>query len=217
VARAPWRIARADLSGTRRKAGIIRQGYAASPRPDVQRGVGDSGLILCRANADCSIGFDRGVAVAFWRYHTYAEDVLALEAAVLRAHQACGHRIGLIQIVSATAIVPDQHARAALAGFLRRSNRIVARSALVHEAQGFRAAMIRSIVTGITALSNPGFPHRVYGSLPDALDELCRPGSDLAASDVRDLVAKLRVASPTEPPAGARRNERREGEQRAER
>lgn len=206
-------------SGLERVAMRVSSGGVIQVRraQDVIWGVYDGAFESCRINADCNIGFAAGLAVAFWRHHTCCDDVLALEAATIGAHEGCGRRVALIQVVSATAIVPDEPARAALAAFLRRSGRIVARSAIVHEAQGFRAAMIRSIVTGIAALSNPGFPHRVYGCVPDATDWLCQPGDPLAAPRAREVVERVRLAHSAEPPARGRRNAPVRGELHLER
>lgn len=151
---------------------------------------------IVRTNSDCAIGFTSGVAVAFWRLHTKAADVAELERAASQAHQTSGKPISLIQIVPTSAIAPDSHARAALAKMLTNLQGRVSRSAIVHEGEGFRAAMIRSIVTGVVALSNPGFPHRVFSTLAEAVTWVTQVDR-LEAAKVNLAVAKVRAAVPS--------------------
>jgi hypothetical protein len=152
-------------------------------------------VTLCQKNADCVIGYGAGLAVAVWRYHTNAEDVPELATAARRAHAASGHPVGLVQIVPATAITPDGPARAALARMLRELGGVVASSAIVHEADGFRAAMIRSIVTGLTTLSNPGYPHRVFAKLTDAAVWMSQGNGHIHAEDIALIVRQLRAGA----------------------
>jgi hypothetical protein len=153
-------------------------------------------VTICRANSDYVVGFSRGVAIAFWRFHTKAEYVSELEATALRAHKACGERIALMQVVAGSAITPDGRARGALAQMLRSLNGIVSHSAIVHEAEGFRAAMIRSIVTGVAALSNPGFPHRVFAEVPEAAGWMSEGNERLNIVHIVSSVDRLRRQIP---------------------
>lgn len=154
-------------------------------------------LTVVRSNADCIIGAAEGVAVAVWVQHTLVEDVAALGDAARRAVRGPRQPVKLVQIVSATAITPDGAARAALARMLRGLQGTVSHSAIVHEAEGFRAAMVRSIVTGIAALSNPGFPHRVFARLLEATAWMCDDGAALGprtfeAQHIEAVVERLR-------------------------
>jgi hypothetical protein len=67
------------------------------------------------------------------------------------------------------------------------------------QADGFRATTIRSIVTGVAALSNPGFPHRVFAKLPDATHWMCEdsvPGArPLEARQIEALVQHARASA----------------------
>jgi hypothetical protein len=133
-----------------------------------------------------------------WRYHTSADDVRELEAAARRAHEASGRAVGLIQIVPSTAVSPDSHVRKELARMLRDLNGVVSHSAIVHEAEGFRAAMVRSIVTGVAALSNPGFPHRVFTKVPEAAAWMAESDPQMSPFVIAATVAQVRaMVSPT--------------------
>jgi hypothetical protein len=153
-------------------------------------------VTVCRGNPDYVVGYARGVAIAFWRYNTNAEYVAELEATAVRAHKAFGERIGLIQVVAGSAITPDGRARGALAQMLKSLNGIVSHSAIVHEAEGFRAAMIRSIVTGVAALSNPGFPHRVFAEVPEAAGWMSQCNDRLNIVRIVSGVDRIRGAIP---------------------
>jgi hypothetical protein len=155
-------------------------------------------IIICRSSSDAVVAFAESLAVALWRYHTSAEDVRELEAAARRAHEAGAGPVGLIQIVPSTAVSPDSYVRKELARMLRDLNGIVSHSAIVHEAVGFRAAMVRSIVTGVAALSNPGFPHRVFTKLPEAAAWMANDDPRLSPFLIASTVAKVRaVVAPT--------------------
>jgi hypothetical protein len=157
-------------------------------------------LTICRSNADCVIGVADGIAVALWVYATKPADVTALTDAARSARSASGATVKLVQIVPETALTPDGRARDALAHMLRGLKGIVSHSAIVHEAEGFRAALIRSIVTGVVSLSNPGFPHRVFAKLPEAAAWLCTPNTALDpqrgdAQQIEMIVDRIRMGT----------------------
>ncbi|MEO8180754.1 MAG: hypothetical protein ABI895_18120 [Deltaproteobacteria bacterium] len=151
-------------------------------------------VTVCRSNSDYVVGFTNGLAIAFWRHETLAEYVGELQATAVRARKACGQPIALIQVVPPGSITPDGRARAALVQMLRELKNVVSYSAIVHEAEGFRAAMIRSIVTGVAALSNPGFPHRVFAKLPEAAGWIGENHALLSPELISSAVAKVRAA-----------------------
>lgn len=138
--------------------------------------------------------YSKGLAVAFWRFHTHAEEVQALEAAVRAAFEITKEPVGLIQVAPSTASTPDSRARSALGSMLRQLNGFVSHSAIVHEAEGFRAALIRSIVTGIVSISNPGFPHRVFASVADAAAWMSQSSKLLKSVPITTIVARVRAA-----------------------
>ena len=163
-------------------------------------------VIICQVNPDCVIGFVPGLAVALWRHHTHPESVQQLEVAARQAYKASKQPIGLVQIAPGTALAPDARARTALVRMLQALNGTVGCSALVHEAEGFRAALIRSIVTGLAALSNPGYPHRVFTTVGEAAAWMGNHQQGLIPARVRRVVAEVReAASPTKFAGSAQR------------
>lgn len=153
-------------------------------------------VALCENDEDHVVGFGEGLAVVLWRLRTDAGVVPGVEAAARRAHADARHQVGLIQVVAPAAIAPDGAARAALVRALRQLDGVVSHSAIVHEAEGFRAAMIRSIVTGIATLSNPGYPHRVFATVLEAADWMSRGNERLNAQRIASVVARVRAVLP---------------------
>lgn len=60
--------------------------------------------------------------------------------------------------------MPTPQARTELANFLADSGMNIHYSALVYEGSGFRAAAVRSVVTGLSMIASQAFPHKVFAS-----------------------------------------------------
>lgn len=150
---------------------------------------------ITRVNSDCVLGFGAGVAIALWRYETTGADVLELQKTAERAHAAAGQPIALIQVVAASAIPPDAQVRTALGRMLASLLGRVSHSAIVHETEGFRAAMIRSIVTGLVALSNPGFPHRVFSTVEESVSWMTSGNANLQRAKLLLAIESVRAAA----------------------
>jgi hypothetical protein len=151
-------------------------------------------VTLCRSNTDCVIGAGRGVVVAFWRHDTHVEDVEELARAVRSAQRGAKEPVRLVQVVPQSAVTPDGRVRAALARMLRGLRGVVSHSVVLYEGEGFRAAMIRSIATSVLSLSSPGFPHRVFGKLPEAAAWMSDGGTAPSARHIEDVVERVRTA-----------------------
>lgn len=124
---------------------------------------------ISEATEDVTIATRGNWAIAVWLQTTRSSHVAEVRAAVRRARETAGPDVVLLQLVAPQASMPDSSVRKALVEMLRSFEGIVTRSALVHVGSGFRASMIRSIVTGLNALSQQRFPHRVFSSLPEAV------------------------------------------------
>ncbi|WP_437562178.1 hypothetical protein [Sorangium sp. So ce542] len=103
----------------------------------------------------------RQIFCAIWRRETTAD-------AVRRVHHACvefakqyPRGIGLLTVVEGEASLPPAGARKALASFLAQASSVIRCSAVVFEGSGFRAAAVRSVVTGLSLLARQRFPHKV--------------------------------------------------------
>jgi hypothetical protein len=103
-----------------------------------------------------------------WRRDTTLAGAQALDRECARFATKHPRGIGLLTIVSATAPMPASPVRQAMADFLTRGSTFIKCSVVLMEGTGFRAAAVRSVVTGLTMLAKQAYPHRVC-SVPDAV------------------------------------------------
>ncbi len=96
----------------------------------------------------------------------------------------------LLTVVEEQAPMPTSDARDALGQLLKSGTGRTRRSAVVYEGNGFRAATVRSVVTGITVLSRPPFPHKIFATVADAVGFLAEPG--LPAPKLAQIVEDVR-------------------------
>jgi hypothetical protein len=153
---------------------------------------------VARRSCDHAVGLHGPFLVVVWRRRTIAGEVAQLALLLDELANQYPQGVHLMQVVEESAIVPDAAARAALAKLLQDATGKVAFSSVTHEGGGFRASLIRSIVTGLLLLSKPTFPHLVFESTERALGEHAAnlsidPGDALMAGIV-ETVAELRAA-----------------------
>lgn len=140
------------------------------------------------------VGTWRNVLVAVWRTETRAAAVERVSQ-VLGARAATHRDVALLQVVEAGATAPDVDARRAISGMLKRHASVIRCSAVVYEGDGFRAATLRAVVTGISLLSRPSYPHVVFGSTIAAINWTARHFSHdgpVWAEQARNAVGELR-------------------------
>jgi len=141
------------------------------------------------------VGVWRNLLVAVWRTETRAPAVERVSQ-VLGRLAAKHPDVALLQVVEAGATAPDAAARRALSGMLKEHARVIRCSAVVYEGDGFRAATLRAVVTGIALLSHPPYPHVVFGSTIAAINWTARHFSHdgpVWAEQVRNAVGELRT------------------------
>lgn len=135
------------------------------------------------------------VGIAVWRTQTKVDAVNRL-ATMLGPLSEVYPKIGLIQLIDDGCEGPDADARAALNHLLKETPKL-SYSAVVYEGDGFRAASVRAIVAGLAALARAPFPHRVFASVPEAVDAMsvvleAREPSALSKG-LRDAIGKVRA------------------------
>jgi hypothetical protein len=111
------------------------------------------------------------VFIVEWRVNTTMEGCRALRTECERFGRTQPGGVGLLTIINANAPAPGASERVAIADFLRAGSSYIKSSAVVVEGQGFRAALVRGVVTGLTLLAKQAFPHRVI-SMEEALQML---------------------------------------------
>lgn len=101
------------------------------------------------------------VFCVIWRAETTLEGVAQLQASctAFAAKRPAG--IGLLTIIESAASLPPSASRKAIAAFFEEASSFIKCSAVVFEGAGFRAAAVRSVVTGLTLMARQKFPHRV--------------------------------------------------------
>lgn len=118
----------------------------------------------------------RDCFLAVWKGETHLEAVDLLDAEMRRYRREHPVPIGLLMVVAERAAPPSASVRAQMAHHMRRSQDEIRASALVYEGDGFRAAAIRAVVTGINLVTKTAYPHKIFGSVSSAADWMCELG-----------------------------------------
>jgi hypothetical protein len=108
------------------------------------------------------------VCVVIWRDETLVPDVNLVSEILERLSQEESQGIGLVQFIDEGCKTPSAEARAAIAKLLDRGRSYIRCSTIVFVGEGFRAAAIRAIITGVSWIARPGFPHQVFVDIPAA-------------------------------------------------
>jgi hypothetical protein len=132
------------------------------------------------------------VFAVVWRRDTTLDAARALERECRKFALKHPGGIGLLTIVSERAPMPASPVRQAVADFLGQGSTYIRGSAVLMEGTGFRAAAVRSVVTGLTMLAKQAYPHRVC-SVPDAVSLLAHnlPGANGRAVNPAALRAAI--------------------------
>jgi len=111
-------------------------------------------------NHDYALASWNEIVALVWRHDTTLEGIQNSNTLVAEVAHLHPKGIALLTLISAVAPMPSSEARKALAD-LMSSNRYIRCSAVIMEGTGFRAAAVRSVVTGLTLLSRHEYPHRI--------------------------------------------------------
>jgi hypothetical protein len=137
------------------------------------------------------------LAVQVWRRETTPDGLDALE----RLHdtvRAAHPKMAFLIYVDEAAAPPSAAARTRIAEMMRRSDRTVA-AALVFPGHGFKASMMRGVVTGLNLVAGYPFPYRTFATLASALGWL-RAAVDLPPDLERTLASLERPTESVPPP-----------------
>ena len=117
---------------------------------------------------DYAMASFENIFVTIWRQRTslLALEQLAKHLLALAALQPAG--LGIVIIVPANSPPPPNEVRARLAAAISAAPQVKA-SAVCFEGSGLRATIVRSVVAGLTILSRPSYPHRVFGTLEEGV------------------------------------------------
>jgi hypothetical protein len=102
------------------------------------------------------------VIILFFRGRTSAGTVRRCEHLIDEHARRRREQVMLLTIVDVEAPLPALEVRTEIAGALHRLNGKLARSAVVFEGEGFRAASVRAVVAGVSLFARAAYPHRIF-------------------------------------------------------
>jgi hypothetical protein len=129
--------------------------------------------------ADVVVATWKNVVLLVWRRETSVDGVRAAQKVFGALADVCASGVFLATIVEENAPAPSADARKELARFLTSCSGRMILSAVVHEGAGFRAAMVRSVVTGLALVAKLPYPHKVFATVTEA-DVWYRANSPMA-------------------------------------
>jgi hypothetical protein len=140
------------------------------------------------------------VAVLIWHTEVSLEGARAIGAvfATLKARGLAGGFGFLTVLDGSTDIRPTAAARRAMTDVLQEYGNDIGAAAIAYEGDGFKATIVRSVITAINIAGGARFPNRVFSDTTVAIDWLSgKLGGDLSQAMLRSGVNRLRQAQST--------------------
>jgi len=132
--------------------------------PDVPSGAfrrsEDKKLLYCDRDMACAFRDD--LFMLLWRDRTTIEGVQILSHHIESYAKERGRGLAIITIIEPGARMPASGTREPMAKLMRRLGAKFVISGVAFEGDGFLAAGIRGVVTGLTLLAQQPYPHRVW-------------------------------------------------------
>lgn len=128
------------------------------PRPSEQK---PEPWRIVALSHDYALASWQQIFAVIWRRETTMQGASHLRAGCTEFAMHHPRGIGLLTIVEARAPMPPSEPRNEIASFLHDASSFIKCSAVVYEGTGFRAAAVRSVVTGLTMMARQAYPHRV--------------------------------------------------------
>jgi hypothetical protein len=116
--------------------------------------------------SDHTFGTWNHLVIVVWKHETTVSALRGSGALVRALAKERGFPVGLLTIVEDGAPLPSTEARKVAAEVLHGVP--IKLSAMVFEGQGFRAASVRGVITGIGLLARTPYPHRTFATVKDA-------------------------------------------------
>jgi hypothetical protein len=153
---------------------------------------------MLHAERDYALATYGPLYIVIWRINTTTRAMVNVQAKLNDFARLRKNGIALLTIVEVDAPIPEGESREAVARFLRDSAWAIRCSAVVHEGAGFRASLVRAVVTGLTLAAHQPFPHKVFASVPLASAWLARSMHDnrvgsLSAQDLDAAIVRIRA------------------------
>jgi hypothetical protein len=142
------------------------------------------------------------IFLTVWKKVTRPDYARSIQFAVRDlAHSVPNQRVACLTIIEEKVELPNAESRTAVANIFRFNLEHIVCSANVMEGEGFRAAAVRGVVTGITLVARQPFPNHVFSSVTQAARWIAQAfakegdhvtASRLSASDLINAVDQVR-------------------------
>ena len=134
------------------------------------------------------------VQIVLWIDETELQAVQTARKALIDFAGRQPEGVGFLQVICEGCQRLPNESRLAIEQLLRTCKPHIKSAPVVYEGNGFRAATVRAIVSGIAALTSQGVRHKVYPSVHGAADDLAQ----VLATDVKARYAKKVVTAVAE-------------------
>lgn len=156
---------------------------------------------IAAVDSDHIVAVRNHLVISIWRGETTGPAVRELNTIIQDAAKRAIRGVGLVQVVEASASLPDGAGRHELGVMLSASRNCVKSSAVIYEGDGLKAAAVRCTVTTLTLVAKPPFPHKIFGDLQEAaiwhvLQLPPELKATVAASEYATMIASLRDQIP---------------------
>ena len=131
--------------------------------------------------------------VCLWRTVTSREAVAEIRQ-IARRHAQAHPPMAMLTVLEAEAEQPGGDVLRELAALFQDLEHSVSCSALTFEGDGFSAAAVRGVATGLQLLAKQTFPHQVFARVSEAADWMGQHDPNLSAADVMESMRKVREA-----------------------
>jgi hypothetical protein len=125
------------------------------------------------------------IVLQIWHKVTTLAGVAALRAAIAKVASESAAGLRLLVVVESRAAMPTRSARENIAAFMTEFKSSIRATSLAFEGEGFRAASVRAVVTGLNMLTHHPFPYGVFPTIEKAL--AWEPMSPLPGMLTRDF------------------------------
>jgi hypothetical protein len=109
------------------------------------------------------------IVLQIWHKETTLAGVAALRAAIAKVASESAAGLRLLVVVESRAAMPTRSARENIAAFMTEFKSSIRATSLAFEGEGFRAASVRAVVTGLNMLTHHPFPYGVFPTIEKAL------------------------------------------------
>lgn len=145
---------------------------------------------------EARVFFVEDVLVLWWRQAPTLPAVRTIGETIERVTKLRSSNTRMLVVTSAAMKAPDSEARDAMVASNRRTAAKMAAVALVIEGEGFAAAAVRAVISGMYLVLKPPHPLKTHSDIATAarwlIEQKCDVPASISASDLVDAVARAR-------------------------